>query len=64
MKYEIEAAKKLRVIEEMADTDRSLVNLKNQQLTLKYIGNIDGKLGIGTKKLKKVLPNMQHVFIK
>ena len=61
MKYEIEAAKQLKIIEEKIDTDRSLA--KNQ-LTLKYIGNINGRLGIGTKKLKKVVPNMQHVYIK
>jgi hypothetical protein len=61
MKYEIESAKKLKIIEDTIDTDRSIA--KNQ-LTIKYIGNIDGKLAVGTKKIKKVLPNMQHVLIK
>ena len=37
--------------------------MKNE-ITIKYIGSLNGKLGVGTKKIKHLFPNLQHVRIK
>jgi hypothetical protein len=33
-------------------------------MSIKYIGSIEGKLGVATKRLKRVVPNLQHVRIR
>jgi hypothetical protein len=37
---------------------------KENGMSIKYIGNIEGKLGVATKRIKRVVPNLQHVRIR
>lgn len=43
---------------------REPIKKSTNVMSIKYIGNIDGKLGVATKRLKRVVPNLQHVRIR